>query len=101
MDQRLKLQAILEGILGVKKVYFQPPSNISLEYPCIVYSRDDRWVEHGDNRAYAHKKRYSVTVIDRNPDSEIPEKIAYLPMSSFSRHFVNDNLNHDIYNLYF
>lgn len=100
MEQRLKLQTILET-LGAKKVYFQPPSNIQMAYPAIVYSRDSMWSEFASNLPYTHKKRYQVTVIDKNPDSLIPDKVRRLPLCSFSRHFVADNLNHDVFNLYF
>jgi hypothetical protein len=40
-------------------------------------------------------------VIYRHPDSDLPHKIASLPKCSFDRHFVSDNLNHDVFNLYF
>jgi hypothetical protein len=42
-----------------------------------------------------------VTVIDRNPDSDLRLKVAYLPTSRFSRFFVADNLNHDVFTLFF
>lgn len=101
MGQRLKLQTLLEGILGSRNVYFQPPATITMNYPAIVYSRNDIWAEHASNLPYTHKKRYMVTVIDRNPDSTTPDKIGKLPLCRFSRHFTKDNLNHDVYDLYF
>lgn len=101
MDQRLKLQKLLEDILGSRNVYFQPPPTVQLKYPCIIYKRDNVKTQHGDNQPYLKYKRYMVTIIDRNPDSTIPEKVSSLPMCLFSRHFVADNLNHDVYNLYF
>lgn len=54
-----------------------------------------------DNQPYALHDRYQVTVIYRNPDSEIPSKIALLPMCSHERHYTKENLNHDVFNLYF
>jgi hypothetical protein len=42
-----------------------------------------------------------VTVIDEDPDSDIPGKVAMLPMTLFNRWFAADNLNHDIYTVYF
>ncbi len=48
-----------------------------------------------------HTKRYQVTVIDRNPDTELPDKVVELPMSEFSRAFMADNLNHYVINLFF
>ena len=101
MAPRLELQALLEGLLGSRNVYHQPPPQTTMQYPCIVYFRDDEVVEHADNFPYHRRKRYQVTVIDRNPDSLIPDKIGSLPLCSFERHFKADQLNHDVYNLFF
>jgi hypothetical protein len=99
MDQRLKLQALLESLCP--NVYFQPPPNLQMVYPAIVYERDNAVSEFAGNKPYRHTKRYQVTVIDPDPDSEIHEKVAELPLTSFSRHFATAGLNHDVYNLYF
>lgn len=74
---------------------------MAMQYPCIVYSRDSIDTEHADNGPYRQMKRYQVTVIDRNPDSDIPDKVSALPMCRSSRHFTSDNLHHDIFTLYF
>jgi len=101
MAPRLELQALLVSLLGTSNVYFQPPSNVSMIYPCIIYKRDSDDVEHADNKRYAHKKRYQVTVVDRDPDSDLPDKVGELPLCSFDRFYVADDLNHDVYNLFF
>jgi hypothetical protein len=101
MASRLELHTLLESILGSTNVYFQPPESISLKYPCIIYNRDYIKTEYANNSPYTLGKRYSVTVIDKNPDSVIPDKIAAMPKCTFERHFTADNLNHDIFNLYF
>lgn len=101
MDRRLQLQTILENLLGTRNVYFQPPNNVRLSYPCIIYKRDMVNTEFADNNPYSITKRYMVTVIDRDPDSNIPDKVGALKSSRFVRHFTSDDLNHDIYNLYF
>lgn len=99
MDRRLELQVILEAL--APKVYFQPPTNLQMVYPCIVYKRDSADTVYAENLPYRTVRRYMVTVIDRNPDSEIPAKIAKLPMCAFNRFYTSDNLNHDVYNLFF
>lgn len=101
MGQRLRLQTILEELLGSRNVYFQPPANIQMQHPCIVYKRDNARTEFAGNAPYRYTKRYLVTVIDQDPDSPIPDKIAALPRCIFSRHFAKDNLNHDVFSLYF
>lgn len=101
MAQRLDLQALLETLLGTRNVYFQAPSNLQMKYPAIVYNRDNINTEFADNKPYTHKKRYQVTIIDKDPDSEIHEKVAALPMCSYDRSYTADNLYHDVFTLFF
>ena len=101
MAQRLELQELLVGILGSDHVYFQPPATVQMEYPCIVYRRDWELFNHADDIPYKRRKRYMVTVIDRDPDSVIPDKIGDLPLCVFDRFYTADNLNHDVYKLFF
>lgn len=101
MAPRTSLQTLLETILGSRNVYFQPPSTLDMAYPCIVYELFTRDTVFADNNPYLSNKRYKITVIDRNPDSLIPDKLLALPKCSFDRRFVADNLNHDTFSIYF
>lgn len=101
MAQRLELQALLVSLLGSSNVYFQPPPNIRMQYPCILYKRDYMAITYSDNKPYKHKKRYQVTYVDANPDSDVPDKLAALPLCAFDRMYTADNLNHDVFNLFF
>lgn len=101
MGTRLDLQTLLENLLGSGNVYFQPPENIQMIYPAIVYNRDFQKTEHADNIPYSWAIRWQVTIIDKDPDSPILTKMANLPKTVFVRHFVSDSLNHDIYDVYF
>lgn len=99
LDRRIQLHNLFLTL--VPNVYFQQPPSTGMTYPCIVYKRDQETTQHANNAVYNSKKRYQVEVIDRNPDSTIPDSVSKLPFCSFSRFFVVDNLNHDVYNLYF
>lgn len=101
MGTRLELQSLLESILGSRNVYFQPPETVRMSYPCIVYQRNNEVNQFADNRPYVHDKQYILTVIDKNPDSAILDKIAELPRSRYDRHFTADNLNHDVFTIYY
>lgn len=101
MGDRLDLHDIFLEILGSDFVYFQPPPTYQMSYPCIVYQRDDIKSFFANNLLYRFKKRYKVTVIDPDPDSSIPDKILNLATASFDRHFTFDNLNHDIFTLFY
>lgn len=100
-QRRLDLQSLLEELLGSRNVYFQPPESIRMQYPAIVYSREDIEDLHANNEGYKRMFMFTVTVIDPDPDSEIVEKVANLKYCSLSRHFTKDDLNHDIFRLYF
>ena len=101
MAPRLQLQSLLEEILETGNVYFQPPNKLALSYPCIVYKRDQMDAEYADNTLYRNHTRYQVTVIDPDPDGAVRAKIAALPLCAFNRFYTSDNLNHDVFNLFF
>lgn len=101
MDRRLELQALLEKVRGNRNVYFQPPSNLKLSYPAIVYNLEGDDVHRADDSLYSRKRRYQITLIDRNPDSPFEQKLAELKYCRLERAFVSDNLNHFVYTIYF
>lgn len=94
--KRLELHEILKSLLGNDNVYYRPPENLKMSYPCIRYTRDSIRTQHADNINYQKSFRYTITVIDKKPDNEVIEKLLDLPMSSFDRHYESDNLNHDV-----
>ena len=106
MSKREDFQAVLQDLIGVRSdgkpnVYFQPPSTVTMNYPCIIYSRNRIDTKHANNELYKYLSGYAVTVIDPDPYSDILEKILRLPYCRFDRHFTAENLNHDVYNIYY
>lgn len=95
MGSRLNLQRELEELLGTRNVYFQPPPSMSMKFPCIVYERARLNTQFADNNPYKVDKVYYITYIDTNPDSDMPLKLANLPMCVFQRHYVSDNKYYD------
>ena len=102
MASRLKLQEELEEILGSRNVYFQPPESVKMKYDAIVYTLGDMRTNHADDRIYKLDKSYEITVISRNPDNDLAEKLlTHFKHISFDRRFINDNLYHDTLTLYY
>ena len=101
MSNRLKLHELLCETLGSRQVYFQPPESVQMKYPAIVYSRNRIDNKHANDGVYMQSPSYSITVIDKNSDSEIVERMSRLPMCRFDRHFTADNLNHDTFTVYY
>ena len=106
MRDRKELSPILHAIMASKyqtfKVYWQKPNSSKITYPCIIYSMDTINTNHADNTAYRNLRLYSITLIGREPDNDdLIEQLLALPYCTFDRRFINDNLYHDVFNLYF
>ena len=101
MATRVDLQNVLEKILGSRNVFYQPPESLKMNYPAIVYARKTIDNSYANNSVYKQNYAYEITVIDKNPDSEIVNKVSKLPTCRFDRHFKSDNLNHDVFTLYY
>ena len=101
MGSRLKVHEILCDILGSRHVYYQPPESLKMDYPAIVYSRDNIVNSYADNRVHAQAVVYKVVVIDKDPDSIVVERLSKLPTCHFESHYVADNLNHDVFTLFY
>lgn len=101
-DRQPLFNAVLAGIMAVAdRTYFQPPSNMTLGYPCIVYDFAPGWTTFADNKPYGYKQQYEVSLIGQLPQPAKFEQLAALPMSVHSRSYVADNLRHDVFNIYF
>lgn len=70
-------------------------------YPAIVYSREHIEAIYADDNIYNFHRSYQVTVIDKDPDSEIVDKMLKLPMCRHDSNFTADNLNHDTFTIYY
>lgn len=101
MASRLELQSKFEDILGNRNVYFQPPSSVRMQYPAIVYSRKDIEGRFANDKIYRKLPCYEAILIDKNPDSEFIDKVLDLPYCSFDRHYEADNLNHDVFTIFY
>ena len=101
MGSRLDLQTLLEEVLGSGNVYVQPPASLRMNYDAIVYSRRSIDNSFANNNVYKQDDSYEITAIYRDPDSELPRRISLLPRCRFDRHFIVDNLNHDVFTIYY
>ena len=95
---RSDLSAILHGMCD--NVYFQPPTGKELAYPCFVYNLEQIDTRRADNAAYTLNDRYLVTYITRDPDNDVKNQMAKLPLCSANRFFINDNLYHYPFTIY-
>lgn len=101
MADRLELHSKLVALLGCDHVYYQSPETIKMEYPAIRYSKTNIKSTFANSEVYSNKKSYEIIVIDKKPDNVVIDKMFELPYVRFDRHYVADNLNHDVFTLYY
>lgn len=98
MGTRLELHN--EILKMIPNAYFQPPSNLQLKYPCIVYRKVPSWKEYGNNNIYIKKQGYQLTLIETNPDSPVADEIEeHFDYCSITQNYVVDSLHHTTINL--
>jgi hypothetical protein len=109
--RRLALQSEFEELVGdfvarmddgSPAILFQPPENVKLRYPCVIYNYDSDYFRHADDKGYYARPQYEITVIEKDPDSMLWTKIAeHFDYCRHNRRFTADNLYHDVLGLYY
>lgn len=95
MVNRTKMHKRLLSVCD--NVYFQPPENLKMKYPCVRYSLSNDQRLYAGNAIYNKKDCYSVTFITSDPDDKTFELIREFPYTYFDRAYVSDNLHHYVF----
>lgn len=95
---RAELSDILHNICD--HVYYQPPTGTKLVYPCVVYELEKAHILHADNAPYSYYDLYSLKYITRDPDDAARIQFVMLPMCSSGKMYINDNLYHHPFDIY-
>ena len=101
MGKREELDTLLCETLGSECVYFQPPENLQIQYPCIVYSLNGHYDLHANNDTYYRRREYDMVYITHDPDDAMIETLSDLPFCSLGKAYSADNLHHYSYTIYY
>lgn len=83
-------------------VYFQPPNNLKIKYPCIVYNKRIVDTKYANDDVYSIKQRYEVIAMSNDPDNTLAEQILKsIQYCTISSTFVVDNVYHTTLRLYY
>ena len=100
--KRLELQALFEDFLGSRNVYFQPPRDKQLNYPCILYFKSTVHSRNADDKTYIIRQGYTVTIVDYDPDSQLPfDFMERFNLNRIDSSYRSDGLNHTKLTLYY
>ena len=95
-----ELQQMFMSILGTSNVYFQPPENTKIKYPCILFELNNVDTRKADDMDYLSHDRYAVTLIHRDPENTVWREIKKLPYCDLDRVYVAENLYHYVFTLF-
>ena len=101
MADRLDLQSLLEELMGSRNVYYQPPEGVKMSYPAIRFSKKTIASKYANDGKYSMRDCYELVVIAKLPDNPVIKKLLALQYCSYDRHYVADNLNHDVLTIYY
>lgn len=101
MRPREELHSKLVSILGSNQVYFEPPTNVLMKYPAIVYELDGEHTRRADNKRYISFNTYTVTHIYKSLRNSLKEEIleAFV-FIDYDRRLVADGLYQDVFTIY-
>ena len=99
MDSRSELQKVLEGVDDRLTVYYQPPSNITLQYPCIVYQLSRVRRVMGNNKVYHLRRSYTLLLITKGLNDDLIDKLLQLPYVRHDRSYRANNLQHESFTI--
>lgn len=106
MSKRLELDEIFCEIVNItepdgdRHVYFNPPESVKMKYPAIKYKLKTMDALYANDSRYKSMDCYEATLIEKEPDSKLLEKVLALPYCSYDRHYKVDNLNHHTITIY-
>ena len=101
-NRREELDSELRSFLGSDNVYFQPPENIRMKYPAIVYDLYRLNQRFADDLPYRKLAGYSVTVIDpANEINWVEDMLDNFSYCALERTYVADNINHYSFILFY
>lgn len=101
MKTRLELHEKLVEVLGSSQVYFEPPTNVIIKYPAIVYELNGESTKRANNKRYIVYNTYTATHMYKSLKNELKEQILEaFTYVDYDRRLVSDGLYQDVYTIY-
>lgn len=91
---------LLQQVVQHNRVYFQPPENLKIGYPAVVFHLSKIEIDHASNAPYKGAREYSVTLITKDPEPDVIDEILKIPYSSLDTTYISDGMNHFVFTVY-
>lgn len=114
-SQRILFHETLTRNFGdLANIYYEPPANIQMKYPAIIYRLENYTSEKADNIKYLKHRSYTLILITCNPDDDLVDLIYDMATNEdqdsgllsltyirLNRHYVTENLHHYVFEIHF
>lgn len=90
----------LRQVVKHDRVYFQPPENLKIVYPAVVFHLSKMEIDRASDVPYKGAKEYSVTLITKDPEPDVIDEILKIPYSSLDTTYISDGMNHFVFTVY-
>lgn len=94
-DFHNQLEAIFPGL----NLYYRPPTNLLLEYPCIVYDVKNFNASRANNAVYVNGTTFRATVMSVLPGYEDTRNMLQLAHSEHINSFISDGIVHEVFDI--
>lgn len=94
------LLRLLQQAVQPNPVYFQPPENLKIGYPAVVFHLSKIEIDRASDVPYKGAKEYSVTFITKDPEPDAINEILKIPYSSLDTTYISDGMNHFVFTVY-
>lgn len=91
---------LLRKAVDHDRVYFQPPENLKLGYPAVVFHLTKIKVDHADDAPYKGAREYMITLITKEPEPDALEEILKIPYTTLDSTYISDGMNHFVFTSY-
>lgn len=91
---------LLQKAVDHNRVYFQPPENLKIGYPAVVFHLSKIKVDHANDALYKGAREYSVTLITKEPEPEVLDEILKIPYTTLDTTYISDGMNHFVFTTY-
>lgn len=91
---------LLRKAVHHNRVYFQPPENLKIGYPAVIFHLSKIKVDRADDAPYKGAREYSVTLITKEPEPEVLDEILKIPYTTLDTTYIADGMNHFVFTTY-
>lgn len=91
---------LLQKAVNHNRVYFQPPENLKIGYPAVIFHLSKVKLDHADDVPYKGAREYSVTLITKEPEPEVLDEILTIPYTTLDTTYIVDGMNHFVFTTY-